>query len=340
MRGKQDKRVPEDVENILPALIRKTGCDDWKVARSPLLRRDCRIYFLESNSFRLPGLVLKIYRKDEVREHLARNLHRKSRRFMKAATAEFAVPEPVLLLPEANAMVMEFVKAPSAGSLLMRGFHSVEIRRAVVRKAARWLKWFHESNGVERLPFDPASYTGPLGKTTDKITRLSPKALDRGSMLGNQIASATRFAEDLAGIVFPHATAHGDFTPFNLFIQEDRTIGFDFRANRTLPVPHDICRFLLYLDIYRIMPATSGELRRYGCRQDDFEVFMEEYGADGEWLEQELWLKLQFMEITRRITSLTQSRARLRKRSLRFIEIAFLRRNAKHILASLDDRKT
>jgi hypothetical protein len=335
MPEKQDRRIPEEVRTILPELIRKTGCGDWSVRGSPLQRRDCRIYFLESGSFRLPGLVLKIYLQDEVWEHLAKSLHKKSRRYMKAATAECAVPEPILLLPEANAMVMECVEAPSAGSLLMRGFHSVEIRREVVRKAARWLRWFHESKGVTSEPFEAASYTGPLAGSAEKIRQLAPERLAGDALLRKCIEAAGEFATSMDGLEFPHATAHGDFTPFNLFIHGERMVGFDFRANRRLPVPHDICRFLLYLDIYRITPAGGGELSRYGCRRDDFEIFMAEYGTGREWLEDGIWLKLQFMEITRRITSLSLPRTRLRKRLLRFIEIAYLRRNARHILAAL-----
>ncbi len=34
-------------------------------------------------------------------------------------------------------------------------------------------------------------------------------------------------------------------------------IGFDFRPNRWCPVAHDIGRFLIYLDVYRILPATK-----------------------------------------------------------------------------------
>jgi hypothetical protein len=39
--------------------------------------------------------------------------------------------------------------------------------------------------------------------------------------------------------------------------QGDRMIGFDFRPNRWCPVAHDIGRFLIYLDVYRILPATK-----------------------------------------------------------------------------------
>ena len=75
---------------------------------------------------------------------------------------------------------------------------------------------------------------------------------------------------------------------------------------------HDICRFLLYLDVYRIIPAGGREMRDYGCRQT---IWMYSWRPT-EWqqarLDDKLWRKLQFMEITRRIISLTLPRTRLR----------------------------
>ena len=144
----QGGKLPDEVAAVLPRLLRKTGCDDWTLARSPLQRRDCIIHFLHSASFRLPDLVVKIYRKNEVEDNLAQAIHRKCKRFHQAGSATCSVPEPVVFLQEENAMVMEFVDAPSAASLLIKGLHSREKRRDVVRKAACWLRWFHESSAV------------------------------------------------------------------------------------------------------------------------------------------------------------------------------------------------
>jgi aminoglycoside phosphotransferase (APT) family kinase protein len=328
----QGGKLPDEVAAVLPKLMRKTGCDDWKLARSPLQRRDCIIHFLHSASFRLPDLVLKIYRKDEVEGNLAQAIHRKCKRFHQAGSATCSVPEPVVFLQEENAMVMEFVDAPSAASLLIRGLHSREKRRDVVRKAACWLRWFHESSEVVFRPFEARTFTNTLQMTVDKVEAMANKAAARDGLLARFVRSASEFARETEGVVMPHATAHGDFTPFNLFIDGGRMVGFDFRANRRLAVTHDICRFLLYLDIYQISPADGREVAKYGCRRDDLDVFMEAYGMAAARLDDEIWRKLQFMEITRRIMSLTLPRTRLSKRMLGMFETSRLRRNARLIL--------
>lgn len=328
--------IPDEVAAVLPKLVRKTGCDDWTLARGPLPRRDCVIHFLQSRSFRLPDLVLKVYRKDMVAENLAQTVHRKCKRFHQAATASCAVPEPVIFLQEENAMVMEFVHAPSAAFLLMKGLHSREKRREVIRKAACWLRWFHESSGVVVRPFEAKAFINPLQRSVEKVESMAPHAMTPDGWFVRCVRSAGEFAGDLEGVAMPFATAHGDFTPFNLFIDGGRMVGFDFRANRRLAVTHDICRFLLYLDVYQIRPADRREVVKCGCRRDDLEVFMEAYGMAAAWLDDDHWRKLQFMEITRRIASLMLPRTRLGKRMLGVFEVSRLRRNAGLVLDGLE----
>jgi hypothetical protein len=333
--GMQGGGLPDEVAAVMPKLVRKTGCDDWTLSRGPLQRRDCVIHFLRSGRFRLPELVVKVYRKDQAGEDLAQVVHRKCKRFHQAATASCAVPEPVVFVQEANAMVMEFVNAPSAAILLMKGLHSREKRRDVIRKAARWLRWFHESSGVVVRPFEARSFVNPLHRTIEKAQGMAAHPTAPDAWFARCVRSAGEFAGELEGVAMPHATAHGDFTPFNLFIDGGRMVGFDFRANRRLAVTHDICRFLLYLDVYQIRPADRREVVKYGCRRDDLEVFMDAYGMDGARLDDDLWRKLQFMETTRRLASLMLSRARGSKGILAIFEISRLRRNAGLVLDGL-----
>ena len=331
----QGGRLPDEVAAVMPKLVRKTGCDDWTLARSPLQRRDCVIHFLRSKTFRLPELVLKVYRKEEVGENLAHVVHRKCKRFHQAATASCTVPEPVICVQEGNAMVMECVNAPSAAVLLMKGFLSREKRRDVIRKAATWLRWFHESSGVVVRPFEARSFVNPLQRTIERVQDMAARSTATDAWFARCVRSAGDVAGELEGVAMPHATAHGDFTPFNLFIDGGRMVGFDFRANRRLAVSHDICRFLLYLDVYHIRPADRREVAEYGCRLDDLEVFMDAYGMAGARLDADLWRRLQFMETTRRLASLMLSKAKGSKGILSGFEISRLRRNAGLVLGGL-----
>ena len=325
---------PVELAGILPKLIRDTGCGDWQVTRKPLQRKDCTIYFLSSGTYGISKAVLKIFRKNAVGRNYAKNLHKTGRRYHAAATARFGVPEPITFFEEENAMLMEYIDAPSCGSVLMKGFYSRHRRQGIIRHAAAWLKWFHAQSGVTMERFDAVSFVMKLRNTFENLSAGEPS---RDEFLARCITRAEAIASGMNGVLIPHAAVHADFTPYNLFIQGERMIGFDFRPNRRCPVAHDIGRFLIYLDVYRIIPARSAEQGKYGCRKDDCEVFMDAYGWDSGDLDEALWLRLQFLLVVKRIISLTRIRAmgRGRMNPFRLIESTYLRRNARNMLGSL-----
>jgi hypothetical protein len=328
------RRIP-DPGGLLREIARETGCDDWQITGKPLLRRNCGIFFLRSERFRLPEMALKIYQPGAVKPNLARDMHAKSVACHTAATFRYTVPEPIACFPERNALVMERVLVPTAGSLLRNGFHTRATRDRINRQAALWLKWFHACSPIVQAPFESRYFLKKLMTLQGRIARKNPAVPAGDPFLLRCIEVVQRVSADLDGHIVPHASAHGDFTPFNLFARGETMVGFDYLANRRLPVTYDICRFLLYLDIYRLLPAGASELRQYGCRQADFEIFMGAYGGDQAWTENGRWLQFQFLEVVRRLTSLALRRAEGRKLPFGVIETASMRRTAKLLMEVL-----
>ena len=297
----------ELLATMLPKVREATGCDDWFPVKRTMERRDCRILFLASKSgSRKSGAVSR---------NLAMNLHRRSAKLHAESTAACTVPEPIACFPEENAWAMRYVNAPIAGSLLMRGCFSPAIRRKVIRQAGSWLRWFHGSFGETRMRFETAHYLESLEKSGEKLGLTHHRGNDR--FLGD-------------------STAHGDFTPFNLFVDRESAVGFDFRANQRLPIHHDMSRFLIYLDVYRLTPAPEGELSRCGCRMSDFDGFMDAYGGDRSAVEDGTWLRLHFLELTRRLVSVSLPKPGIGNRLARLPESAALRRCAKAVLKGMD----
>jgi hypothetical protein len=158
------------------------------------------------------------------------------------------------------------------------------------------------------------------------------RAVDR--LLDDCLRLSVEIAGDLDGREIPHVAAHGDFTPFNLFAQGNRTVGFDFGAGRRLPLYYDMCRFLLYLDVYRPVPTRAADLSRFGCHAADLDCFMEAFGHGGP-LDREVWLNLHFIEVTRRMVALKSPKPRLISRCFRGLQLAVLRRAAKRMMKVL-----
>lgn len=320
--------------SLLPKVCEATGCDDWLPVRRTMERRDCRIVFLGSKTNRRESLALKVFRGGAVSRNLAMNLHRRSVKLHAEATAGCSIPEPVACFPEENAWAMRYVNAPIAGSLLMRRCLSPTTRRKVIRQAASWLKWFHGGFGETQMRFEAAHYLESLEKSGEKLGPANHLGKDR--FLFECMAQSRRIAAELDGRMMRHSTAHGDFTPFNLFIDRERAVGFDFRANQRLPVHHDMSRFLIYLDVYRLMPAPREDLSRCGCRMSDFEGFLDAYGGDRSAVEDGTWQRLHFLELTRRMVSVSLPKAGLGNRIIRLPESAALRRCARAMLKGMD----
>lgn len=324
----------ELLATMLPKVCDATGCDDWFPVKRTMERRDCRILFLASKSGSRKSIALKMFRGGAVSRNLAMNLHRRSAKLHAESTAECTVPEPVACFHEENAWAMHYVNAPIAGSLLMRGCFSPSTRRKVIRQAGTWLRWFHGSFGETRMGFEAAHYLESLEKSGEKLGLAHHRGHDR--FLGECVSEAKRIAADLNGRMMRHSTAHGDFTPFNLFVDRESAVGFDFRANQRLPIHHDMSRFLIYLDVYRLTPAPEGELSRCGCRMSDFEGFMDAYGGDRSAVEDGTWLRLHFLELTRRLVSVSLPKPGIGNRLARLPESAALRRCARAMLKGMD----
>lgn len=326
-----ERWLPADLLRILPVVCQRTGCDDWRLMRRSLQRRDGWVHFLRSDRFRIPGLVLKSYRRDAMAGQFAKNFHRRSMRCHEASTPEFGVPEPVLFLEDENVVAMEYVEAPSAAARIFRATFAPEIRRVVVRKSARWLDWYHRQGAVETLPFDASMMMSWI----EKLRRAVPGGRLAGDCLLNDcLRISEQLAAETHGKPMRHGMAHGDFTPANLFIHGGRTIGFDYWANGRQPLYHEISRFFVYLEVYRLIPSDGADLAKYGCCRADFEAFIGGLSGAESW-DDNLWLRLHFMEITRRILSLTIPHRRWQGRVVRSVQATILRRNARKMLHAL-----
>ncbi len=322
------------MERILPVVGRKTGCGDWLTFRPSLNRRDCTIHFLRSASHRVPDMVVKAYRRDEARENMARNVHQRGVRFHEVATPRFGVPQPLFLMRDHNAVAMEWVDAPTLGKMLPRSMASAGTRMDLIGRAAGWLGWFYRRGEVRQEPFVAAKFGLKIDRLHGALESSAPGLLAGDGFLRDCHGLASRIAAGLEGRVMPHVPAHGDFTPFNLFAAGDRTVGFDFGAVRILPAHHDMCRFLMYLGIYRALPADALELREYGCPARDIQAFLTMFTPGGSF-DADLWRRVQFIEITRRLLALKPVKGNFWKQSLRSLQSARLRRAAKCLMRNL-----
>lgn len=235
--------------------------------------------------------------------------------------AGLSVPEPYGAAGE-QGLLCEWIDASRASDLILSRPFGLR-RRAIIRRSAQWLRWFHECRPALERPFDPA----PMFNAIERVCT----AEQRDGLLNHALATLGQLP---GSPTLLHGKVHGDFTPSNLFIDGPRTLGFDFTARSTAPLALDACRYLTYLSIYRWWAPSARDLRRWGCSAADRTVFVEAYGGPLALLPQREFLQLQLFELVRRYASLLALRARAEERSWRrALEFYRLRRMVRLALA-------
>ncbi len=326
-----------DMMVLLPILCRRTGCDDLRVIGKPLKRRECEIYFIESAKLQQPRLVLKAYHASLANGNLAQIEHRKLRRLKQVETEACTVPESLLLLRKRNALVMEYIDTPTSAQFLVKGMLVPGRRLFVIRHAARWLQWFHSQSQVVDEPYQANHYLQKLADNLERIESFAPRSLAQDEFLNDCIEMVRVIVAEMNGKLMQHVSAHGDFTPFNLFVNEERAVGFDIGGRGRSPIASDISRFLIYLDVYQLFSSRRRDLRKFGCREKHILAFLNEYGLPAVEIEDTShWLKFHFMEVVRRMVSLMMDQTRSSHRhALKPLEMKRLRRSAGEMMCSL-----
>jgi len=173
----------------------------------------------------------------------------------------FRSPRAFEILPDLNALVMEWVEGQRLLDWLATSFHASE---ATARACGEWLRHFH----VLR-----AAGTGDAEITTRRhnietvLAELGPKAL-APAFAERVRAYVAGIGNELVGAAVPVCYSHGDFSASNVLVdREGRVAVLDIsRGERPSPVEHDLASFLVSLEAAPLFPQrwsiTRGRVAR------------------------------------------------------------------------------
>jgi aminoglycoside phosphotransferase (APT) family kinase protein len=185
------------------------------------------------------------------------------------------VPEPIAALPSLRAFAMAYVPGGALSDLLSSRSH---LRPAAlmdgVGRAAGFLRRLHD---IQALPARSVA----LGREAQGVLALMERSLGPAGLAAPPaVARALRAVPDRTEVT-RQVWLHGDFTPANLLLPDDRTIvGIDIDLQRTGSPEDDLARFVAFTS--GAMPfmgdvALPAPLRRH--RSLEFRL-MEAYGGD------------------------------------------------------------
>jgi Ser/Thr protein kinase RdoA (MazF antagonist) len=259
-------------DTILADLDRQRGeAHRWEVEGPLFIRRDSWLFKARTPAG--PGpFAVKVYRPGaamalRLREHVEamERLHARM-----ASVPELTVPRPHGAVPEHRAVIMEWLNEPLMRSLLKSACTLPGRRRQLIRRAGRWLAHFHRHSEPIDRPFSAQSLVEPVVKLAKGSTTADP-------MFARSLAILKAVAPTLEGTPAAHAKVHRDFTPFNLFVGPERTVGIDVFGLVRDCVAADLSRFLVHLGIFRRRLDRLRQPAPTGNTLADYEAFLGGY---------------------------------------------------------------
>lgn len=188
--------------------------------------------------------------------------------FLAAGDARFTAPRPVALLPELEALVMEFVEGRSVWDLAVP---SALLRPAAlregVRTAALALRHLHTNQPRGTEPVDLVEVEAEAAATSREALRsIGVRAQDGWYRPSGQLSVSGKLV-----------LLHGDWAPENVLLDDDRVYLLDPELTDYGWPEHDLARFLLMLWDRSIFVALGAAPRVRQLRQDLTSVFLTTY---------------------------------------------------------------
>ncbi|HUE45167.1 MAG TPA: hypothetical protein VMO81_02840 [Aestuariivirgaceae bacterium] len=208
-----------------------------------------------------------------------------------AGRPDLTVPTPWAALPKHRALMMEWIDAPRVDKLLNRAFGRTE-RSRIMAAAGRWLRHFHDQGKRDARRLGDLDLLRPL----DTLMGKSGVATVADPAFRATHATLQDCLRDLSDVPIALVTAHGDFAPANLFLGDDRAVGFDFKAHKARPVARDIMHFLVYAKSFN---TSTWRLLTTQVVRHDQEAFLAGYGALDDAMDARLLTVFQLSEALR-----------------------------------------
>lgn len=191
----------------------------------------------------------------------------------------YGVPQPVLVIPEIETFVMEFVE----GEMLvdrMRAVNYFASRKDFERlqqdyfNCGQWLRHFQESTGIRSD--GPAKLEGIIERCDQQLTLIEKKQNNNCPRnLKSDVLMFVREQQRKLGDSDVHISGrHGDFGAWNIITGNDGITVIDYLGFKDEPIEVDLLKMMINFNneekALRSSKARIGRLRK---------VFLEGYGA-------------------------------------------------------------
>jgi serine/threonine protein kinase len=157
------------------------------------------------------------------------------------ANARFRVPRPYLAVPNDGLVVVEWISGRSMTEMFLSRDLTLAQARALMRRAAQWLRCFSDSGMAPAQSLD-------IAEKLDAIPSMEA-LLGRHRSAQEAFAALRLHAERAGALALTTSWLHGDFKTDNLLVDADDTVGIDLHVRHQNAVTHDLAAFLNHWEL-------------------------------------------------------------------------------------------
>lgn len=251
---------------------------DWRVSGPIKTGRTCHVFRARTTRFK-HDVAVKVFRPETLDVQTFKNHVKLLHDYWSGMQNEpdCRVPRPIAAFDDQMILLMEWISVPRLKDSLKRSLFPGNSREAGIRAAGRWLRRFHEVKGVAMQPLNLKPILARIESMRSRSKGGSPLAREPESFRHCYKRLCTVLPR-LEGLSLPHARLHGDFNPNNVFYGSEGIFGFDFFSQKLAPVTDDICRFLVYLQVYNGRQFAALPARILMNLESDRNLFHQGYG--------------------------------------------------------------
>jgi len=269
--------ISKDIQHQISLELKKqTNISNWFITGPKIKARECVIYKATNNPV-THTIAIKIYN-NKINNKLWLTQYDalvRASKTLNTSLHEYFVPNVFGSLSEEGIFMMEWINAPSLSKRLWGHFYSISHMHNDLRRSYSWLKEFHKLSTPKEQKINIVRYKKILQKHQDIYDE---KSLLNNPIFKNGKKSFDRLILEFRGVNTPHAEMHGDFTPSNILINDNRVTSIDMFHNRVLPIANDIALLLSYISVEYPNILTRSDFKHPPLEWPILKLIFDAYG--------------------------------------------------------------
>ncbi len=250
----------------------------WDISGPVIQSRECAIYRASASSQDL-SLAIKDYHPGASRATPEQQFSAFERCHpdMTDSSPQLKVPKVFLVNSQHRLLVMEWIEGTTLFRHLWNPVINKRFLTTQLQQVGAWLRKYHDLSQPESTKTKVIDLMKPFNQKSDDIE----DSLFTHSEFFQSVFSFLQRLEE-KGTVLPtmDAIVHGDFTPANILLADQKVYGLDIWGTMRRPIYHDVCRMIVYLGVAYPFYMVENLYTKQALLTSKIACFVEGYGTD------------------------------------------------------------